>query len=41
MDEDSTTHRDKGGLVEVKGAMEELPHQDARIERGLAEEVEH
>ena len=25
MDEDSTTHRSKGGLVEVKGAMEELP----------------
>ena len=25
MDEDSTTNRSKGGFVEVKGAIEELP----------------
>ncbi len=40
MDEDPTTYRSEGLLVEVKGTLEILPRSDPRVESGLPKEIE-
>jgi hypothetical protein len=40
MDEDPTTYRSKGGLVEVKGTLEIPPSADPQVESGLPKEIE-
>ena len=40
VDKDMVSHRSKRGLVEIKGAMEELPRGDPRVESRLSKEIE-
>ncbi len=40
VDKDMVSHRSKRGLVEIKGAMEELPCGDSRVEGSLLQKIE-
>jgi hypothetical protein len=40
VDKDATSHRSKRGLVEIKGAVEEIPHGDPRVEGSLSQKIE-
>jgi hypothetical protein len=40
MDKDTTSQQSERGLFEIKGAMEELPHGDPRVEGSLSQKIE-
>ncbi len=40
MDKDAASHWSKRGLIEIKGAVEELPHGDPRVEGSLLQKIE-
>jgi hypothetical protein len=40
VDQDTTFHWSKRGLIEIKGAVEELPRGDPRVEGRLLQKIE-
>jgi hypothetical protein len=40
VDQDATSHWSKRGLVEIKGAVEELPCRDQRVECSMLQKIE-